>query len=614
MKVTEFRQKYPQYDGLSDETLVSRFHKKYYPDMDYGEFSYKVGHVPVAEQPALKEALTPPTQGYAGLRGVSTIAPTQPQQKTPLESEFREAEEAPVSPYSQSLSRGGKNIQNAFLDTLKMLPESDDQATYEYMKRRHPETAEKYNPKNKKDLETFKAPLDPVYNPGQGFTKYAHDFVEMIPQIATQIGTTVAAGPVAGGGFMATQIAGPQYDSLVKQGVPKDRARIAAMLNATGQGFLEQVGIAKALKAKGAGGVLGAMFTEWLTETMQKNPELATTIWATTEGKSNKERYEMFVEKWWDATKEGMYEGAVAAPFGGLAGGVNVAADRFQHDDLGTARVTPDKSLEVPSEVKPVVIGTPEQISEIEVPEGKEVYQVGQKSYIMDVEAVHNQIGEDTPNKSLRKAKRMLQAGDDSQLLGKPSREGVPQEELETAAVTREGEVLTEPDQIKQETEAGNVIEAAEGRKEDVKKQAQIIGQAVKGQKQKGITGLADLPKADATKIRKILNTYSDYKVGFGGKAESGYQFKPRGKAHSGMDFGFKEIPTVQEFGAEFRKMAKKHGKPEPLTKKQLRTPVQVPMLLNNKKVVAEMSAKKALADVDQRRSLYNKLMDCLTS
>lgn len=50
MNLTEIRQKYPQYDNLSDEQLVIGLHKKYYPQMDFNDFAQRVGYRATPEQ------------------------------------------------------------------------------------------------------------------------------------------------------------------------------------------------------------------------------------------------------------------------------------------------------------------------------------------------------------------------------------------------------------------------------------------------------------------------------------------------------------------------------------------------------------------------------------
>lgn len=43
MNIQEIRAKYPQYNNLSDEQLAQGLHKKYYPDMDFADFSQRIG-------------------------------------------------------------------------------------------------------------------------------------------------------------------------------------------------------------------------------------------------------------------------------------------------------------------------------------------------------------------------------------------------------------------------------------------------------------------------------------------------------------------------------------------------------------------------------------------
>lgn len=46
MNIAEIREKYPQYNDLSDEELAKGLHAKFYSDMDFGEFSNKIGLAP----------------------------------------------------------------------------------------------------------------------------------------------------------------------------------------------------------------------------------------------------------------------------------------------------------------------------------------------------------------------------------------------------------------------------------------------------------------------------------------------------------------------------------------------------------------------------------------
>src|SRR5262245_38787815 len=43
MNLAEIRQKYPDYDNLSDEELSRALHSKFYPDLDFKDFSKRIG-------------------------------------------------------------------------------------------------------------------------------------------------------------------------------------------------------------------------------------------------------------------------------------------------------------------------------------------------------------------------------------------------------------------------------------------------------------------------------------------------------------------------------------------------------------------------------------------
>lgn len=43
MNIKEIREKYPQYGNISDKELAERLHQKYYKDMDFADFSQRIG-------------------------------------------------------------------------------------------------------------------------------------------------------------------------------------------------------------------------------------------------------------------------------------------------------------------------------------------------------------------------------------------------------------------------------------------------------------------------------------------------------------------------------------------------------------------------------------------
>ncbi|WP_461209914.1 LPD3 domain-containing protein [Desulfocurvus sp. DL9XJH121] len=170
----------------------------------------------------------------------------------------------------------------------------------------------------------------------EGLAGYWDDVVRTAPQIISQILTTTAAGHVAGMAFMGAQIGGGQYLDLTSRGVDPVRAFHASLANASLQAPLEQIGIGRALKVWKPGAGVGRVFrgllegggTEFFTEWLQKYPEAASEIWglAQQKGQTPQEQVDEFFNRFGEFTAQGIYEGLVAMPFGGLTGGVNAAA------------------------------------------------------------------------------------------------------------------------------------------------------------------------------------------------------------------------------------------------------------------------------------------------
>lgn len=69
--IAEVRQKYPQYQDMSDADLAGALHRKYYSDMPVEQFNAKIGLPPVSDSPATPAAPAAGDQGYQR----STILP-----------------------------------------------------------------------------------------------------------------------------------------------------------------------------------------------------------------------------------------------------------------------------------------------------------------------------------------------------------------------------------------------------------------------------------------------------------------------------------------------------------------------------------------------------------
>ena len=149
--------------------------------------------------------------------------------------------------------------------------------------------------------------------------------------------------------------------------------------------------------------------------------------------------------------------------------------ENFNHDSLPTAAVTAADSLvlqDAAPQLKIAVVGTPAEIKALgKQPAGKTTWVNGDKAYVIDTAAAREKYG------SVLEAKRALKVGD-PEALGYPKRPAG--EPLQTAAVTKAGEILTEPESIKQAAMAGDVAYAAEGRPADLAAKIKPVADALK--------------------------------------------------------------------------------------------------------------------------------------
>ncbi len=221
------------------------------------------------------------------------------------------------------------------------------------------------------DLEAAARSRPAPLEPKTSFGRYARDFIQQIPQVGQQIGTTVVNLP-AGAAMAWANSAGGQYRELRQQGVDPDRAFAASMGDAALQAPLELFALGKwgaALKAKGwkkrlARGVEGAG-SEAVTEYLQSYPEAATNIWATLkEDEGARAWFEHFVAALPKTHDEGLYAAALAAPFG-LLGGLG----RASHDAGQARRATEfhDRQLALHDHVEAVDMKgfAPRQLEEV---------------------------------------------------------------------------------------------------------------------------------------------------------------------------------------------------------------------------------------------------------
>lgn len=166
--------------------------------------------------------------------------------------------------------------------------------------------------------------------------QYGLDVVRVIPQLITQIGTAMAAGPVGAAGLMGAQIAGGDYEKSRKDGVEPGRAMGAAIGDAALQAPLEAVGLGKIMKTVQKGvpvkdrikRYFEAGLTEGVTEWLQQYPQGAADIYARGANMTPQEMTQKFIEDLGQNTREGLYQGAVAFPLGVFGGAVHNAMQR----------------------------------------------------------------------------------------------------------------------------------------------------------------------------------------------------------------------------------------------------------------------------------------------
>ncbi|HUV72218.1 MAG TPA: hypothetical protein VMW25_04360, partial [Clostridia bacterium] len=207
---------------------------------------------------------------------------------------------------------------------------------------------------------------DESFEKAEGIKGFVQDVIMIAPQIAAQIGATAAGGAPAGIAFMGTQISGGKYEQLTSEGVEPERALQASLADAALQAPLEQIGIGKAMSVWQPGKIASAAVkeiletgaVEFLTEALQKYPEAVTEIWGKGAGKPINEQVDEFITNFWQITKDGIYEGLVAAPFAFLTAGAGVATQKY--------KAAPKKATAPKPEVKKATEFLPESEERIE--------------------------------------------------------------------------------------------------------------------------------------------------------------------------------------------------------------------------------------------------------
>ena len=190
-------------------------------------------------------------------------------------------------------------------------------------------------------LEWVERNRPPEVTADSALAQFGYDFARSAPQ---QAGNIMAAfgSPGTALGMMGVQIAGGDYADLRAKGISPGRAGASSLLDATVQAPMERLALDRMLNIfKSTGFVdtvkktLGAAGTEFITEYLQKAPELVSRLWGEAEkhGDTAAEQITWFSRTLFNADtllqahKEGMYEGLIGAAWGGLGGVGRVALD-----------------------------------------------------------------------------------------------------------------------------------------------------------------------------------------------------------------------------------------------------------------------------------------------
>ena len=193
--------------------------------------------------------------------------------------------------------------------------------------------------------------------------EYTHALVQQAPQLAAQIAIALMSGGTASMLFMGSQIAGSDYLELTdtkntkKPPVDNARAFTAAIADAAMQAPLERLSLSKTLKRLPAKAGKGAVareivesgLTEGLTEWIQKYPKSLAEIWARNPDHSTQQLATEFANNFWETTKAGLFEGAVAAPFGFLGGiGKVTLMKRLAEENVKNDKERQEKLAQMP--------------------------------------------------------------------------------------------------------------------------------------------------------------------------------------------------------------------------------------------------------------------------
>lgn len=477
---------------------------------------------------------------------------------------------------------------------------------------------------------------DPDFQVSSGFVE---DQVRSLTQVGQQVVTALAGGPVVGISDMALMITGGTYDRLVKDDVPPQRAKKAAVVNALAQAPLEYIGIGKVTKLlksqKGSvkflrdiaelGGVEG------LTEYLQNiGPEELTELWAKNPDADIMKLWGERLNQW-DTHKTAL-KGAGHAALSSIIIGGGPAYARRNQETGQVEKVNPEEGT-----VEPISKTLEQEALDTEADttlSKHEEARLARKLAKSKVKTKKAKVKGKPIEKPIPKKTKKVQK-DKPTPKEKPKEVGavkeipktpeelaeLPQEELNKIPTEERAKILlgedADPDSVRRLAEAAGKLQEEGKKKAEEPKQKAPEPKKVPGFSKLGKAGvLIDGKVVDTVKIptvkgagvsnaaqrKKIEQAFKKLDKKYKGKGDLGF-VDDKGVFHSRESVVEQKIGTEEELtegkGAEFRGK-KGEAETKAFEKKEAKT---------NQKLVDESKAAKKLKKGTPERAIFNDRM-----
>jgi hypothetical protein len=355
MNFQEVRQKYPQYNDLSDDQLAAGLHQKYYSDMPFNDFASAIGYEPTPQA----------TAGRIAGRFFETIksAPSRmaAAQRAGLQSQ--EPSDLANKPYAAPTPYQAQQIQREMMDA------ANRGETWMPKKTAVDSTFEKMSPDDRSRVNVATADLvSSGYNNDAAFQQAVMGEVErkkqdrindlktierdfamsdrytkssgLLEDIAGGLGTSLvslpayAMHPLIGAMSTYDQIAGAKVQELEAMGLTDPvqimkSARVSAAIQTPLEAVSDLFVLSRILKPTGKWtsalvSVAQSMAGEGATEFVQQYPDEFATMMAVNPDLTDRELWNAFYNRLPETTGDAAYAGLVGALAGGLTTGVGI--------------------------------------------------------------------------------------------------------------------------------------------------------------------------------------------------------------------------------------------------------------------------------------------------